>query len=357
MKYLFIFFLCLYGLTTFAQDCDKETLKTTPGIWKPQPKDAITGKLSATEISGAKNVMTKIRDLFQQQYKPIGVDAYHYFHFLDDYFPGSGTYGNRTIYTIRNFDFYCLNGIKKTSAEGTGSFVHINRGGTLYNEFAAKPIYDEHGKVNSELNHGGGFHSFTSVECRDGKLPDLSKGYHIVDEGNSYSVWITKKNQTPYRYVSRKEFLEKQVEIAQAKIKELDKDYSKPEMLTAMNAGGGAYKEDILKGKQLAMDLIEKPLAAYRQDLKKDTSWLNEMAVVKFEGGAQFSRFVFTTVDDAFMFVPIMPNPGYYNRKLSKWAPQFILIEIRGTNHFHGKNVQKVVDDHLEFFKSLLVYQ
>ncbi|MBX3253597.1 MAG: hypothetical protein KF862_05600 [Chitinophagaceae bacterium] len=355
MKKLLFLTLLMCSLNTFAQNCDKEALKSLPGIWKPQPKDAITGKLSATEISGAKNVMAKIRDLFQQQYKPIGVDAYHYFHFSDDYFPGSGTYGNRTIYTIRNFDFYCLNGIKKTSAEGTGSFIHINRGGTLTNEFAEKPIYDEHGKVNRELNNGGGFYSFTPVECKDGKLPDLSKGYHIVDEGNTYSVWITKKNQTPYRYISRKEFLEKQVVIADAKRKELEKDYSKPEMLAAMNAAGGAYKEDILKGKQLALDLIEKPLAAYKEDLKKDTAWLNEMAVVKFEGGKQFSRFVFTTLDDGFMFVPIMPNADYYDKKQPKWVPQFILIEVRGSNTFHGKNVQKVVDDNIEFFKTLLV--
>lgn len=359
MKYLTISLLCLYGAAAPAQDCDRETLKTLPGKWLSGPADAIEGapnRPSAAEIAGAKKTMNAIQQLFQEQYTLTGVDAYHYPHYINDYNQGTITYGNRSIYTLRNFQFFCSDGKKKTSAEGTGSFIHINRGGTLSGEFKEKPIYDEHGEVNKQLDSGGGFNFLNAYECPNGKLPDLTDGYHVIDEGSTYSMWITFNGKQPYRYVSRKEFLEKQVAIGEAKLKELNKQYSKPEMLKAMEAAGGAYKENILKGKKLATALLEKPLEAYRQDLKKDAAWLNEMAVVNFTGTSdpELSRFVFTTVNEPQMFVPIMPNPGYYNRSLPKWAPQFILIEIRGADRFFGKNVRNVVDNHISFFKSLL---
>lgn len=355
MKNLLFLILLIYSITASAQECDQEALKSQPGKWLPQLKDSYTNepyKISAADIAGARKILTRIQQLFQEKYKPTGTDAYHHFHFMNDYFPGSNTYGNRYTYTLRNFLLYCLDGKKQTSAEGVGSFIHVNRGGSLYTEFSEIPVYDEQGKINKESL---GFYSLSSKECKDGKLPDLSNGYLAFEDGNWYSVWITHEGKQPFRYVSRKEFLEKQVAICQAKIKELNEQYAKPAMLAAMNASGGAYKEDILKGKKLSLSLQEKPLEAYRQDLKKEEAWLNEMAVVKFEGGAELSRFVFTTLNDGAMSVPIMPNPGYYNRKLPKWAPQFILIEIRAADSFFGKNVRKIVDNNIGFFKTLLV--
>ena len=65
-------------------------------------------------------------------------------------------------------------------------------------------------------------------------------------------------------------------------------------------------------------------------------------------------RYNFTTLDDIYMFVPIMPNPGYYDRNLPKWAPQFIRIDVRNANNFISENVRKVVEENIDFFKSLL---
>ncbi|HRQ51683.1 MAG TPA: hypothetical protein PLR74_14150, partial [Agriterribacter sp.] len=226
---------------------------------------------------------------------------------------GSSAYGNRYTYTIRNFPLYCLNGKKQTSAEGTGSFIHINRGGTLYNEFSEIPVYDEDGKINKEAGKRGGFYYLTSIECKGGKLPDFTNGYLICDDDTWYSVWITHEGKQPFRYVSRKEFLEKQVAIHQAELKDLNEYYASAEgkeMMKLLESLG--QKEEGEKGKKLALSMQQKPLEAYRQDLKKDAAWLNEMAIVKFELGKGLSRFVFTTLDDGGMSVPIMPNPDYY---------------------------------------------
>jgi|SRR5690606_1034035 len=60
------------------------------------------------------------------------------------------------------------------------------------------------------------------------------------------------------------------------------------------------------------------------------------------------------TANDGAMFVPIIPSPEYSNPGLPKWAPQFIVIAVERTDGFIGQNVRKVVDDDIEFFKSLL---
>ncbi len=364
MKAVFLIILMVSGsIAVSAQDlpagqagCDPEALKTQPGKWLPQLKDSFTNepyKISAADIAGARKILSRIQQLFQEKYKPTGIDAYHHYHFMNDYFPGSNTYGNRYTYTIRNFPLYCLGGKMQTSAEGVGSFVHVNRGGSLYTDFSEIPVYDEHGEVNKD---GSGFYYLSLKECKNGKLPDLTNGYLTCDDGNLYSVWITKEGKQPFRYVSRKEFLEKQVAIRQAQLKDLNEYYASDKwkkMIKVYEDLG--QKEAAEKGKMLGISMQEKPLEAYRQDLKKDAAWLNEMAVVKFEATAQLSRYVFTTLDDGYMQVPIMPNPDYYDRKLPKWAPQFILIEIRAADRFFGKNLRKVVDENIEYFKSLLV--
>ena len=355
MKKLFIFLLCLYSTTVSAQDCDREALKTLPGKWLPQPGYSVTGKLSAAEIAGAKKVLNQIQQMFQEKYKPVGMDAYHHHHYLKDDAADKNNYGNNATYTIRNFLLVCVKGRKETSAEGVGSFVRINPGGMFGEKLSEIPVYDEYGKINSSP----GFYSLTPTDCVGGKLPDFSDGYHIVEGVNSYTVWITREGQQPFRYVSRKEFWEKQVAVLEAELKEKNKYYSSKgwkENLEKFPQSRG----DMLNSMKQTLAIYEMPLQAYRQDLQKDADWLNEMAIVNYLSTTgpgtknNYMRYNFTTLDNIYMFVPIMPNPGYYNRSLPKWTPQFIRIDVREANQFISKNVRKLVEENIDFFKSLL---
>lgn len=355
MKYLLILVLCLCAAVALAQDCDREALKTLPGKWLPQPGDEVhsgTPRPAAADAAGAKKIFNQIGQVFQEQYKPVGADVYNYL--THNISPNSSAYGNWYIYTISNFLFYCSNGKKSRNSEGLSSSVHVNPEGSLRVKFSEIQIYDESGKVSSEATSTRGFYSLSSKECKGGKLPDLSNGYHSVESGNDYYVWITYEGKLPYRYVSRKEFLEKQVAICEAELKELNEHYSSKGWKENLEMFP-QFKEKMLEDKKKHLSIHEMPLEAYRQDLKKDTDWLNETAVVKQENVSGVYRFVFTTVNDGGMSVPIMPNPGYYNRNLSKWAPQFIVIAVGRTDGFIGQNVRKVVDNNIEYFKSLLV--
>lgn len=362
MKYLIISLLCLYGATASAQDCDSEQLKTVPGKWLPQPGDEVhagTPRPAAADAAGAKSVFNRIGKMFQQEYKPAGVDVYNYL--THNITPGSA-YGNGYIYTLSNFRFLCINGKRTKNSEGVSSSVYINPGWLSGTKLSEMPIYNEYGKVNPETAGSCGFYSLSPRECKGGKLPDLSNGYHSIEGVNNYYVWITYEGKLPYRYVSRKEFLEKQVAICEANLKELNQFYSSKGWKEQFEAFP-EYKEKMLAGRKSNLSMHEDPLEAYRRDLKKDAAWLNEMAVVKPVSLRDpktnvylYSRYDFTTVDDPSMVVPIMPNPGYYNRNLPKSAPQFMVINVGRTDGFIGVNIRKVVDDNIAFFKSLLVH-
>lgn len=357
MKNIFIFLLCLYGAAASAQECNShEQLKTLPGKWLPQPGDEVavnSPRPSAADAAGAKSVFNKIAKIFQQEYKPVGVDVYNYLTHSIYY---TKPYSNSYIYTISNFRFLCINGKRTKNDEGVSSSVTINpvrtSGGI---QFLEMPVYDESGKLNTETDGTGGFYSLSMKQCKGGKLPDFSNGYHSVESGYDYHVWVTYDGKMPFRYVSRKEFLEKQVVIAEANLKDLNKHYSSKNWKENLEMFP-QYKEKMLADKKNHLAMFEKPLEAYRQDLKKDSVWLNEMAVVKRESVSGVYRYVFTTVNDPYMSaVPIMPNPGYYNRNLPKWAPQFMIINVGRTDFFIGENIRKVVDDNIEYFKSILV--
>ncbi|MCW5910860.1 MAG: hypothetical protein KIT62_07290 [Cyclobacteriaceae bacterium] len=362
MKNKFIILLVLCSMTTVAQDCDKEKLKTLPGNWLPQPADEVlTGspRPAAADAAGAKNVFNQIGKLFQQHYKPVGADVYNYL--THNITPGSSVYGNWYIYTISNFMFYCSNGKKARNSEGVSSAVHVNPNGLLNTKFSEILVYNESGEVSSEVTNTCGFNSLSSKECKEKKLPDLSNGYHSFESGNDYYVWITYEGKLPYRYVNRKEFLEKQVAISEAKLKELNIFYSSKGWKEQFEMFP-QYKEKMLEDKKKHLVGYENPLQAYRQDMKKDAAWLNEIAVVKYvsireptTNAHQYSRYDFTTVDDPYMVVPIMPNPDYYNKKLPKWAPQLIVINVSRIDGVTPQNVRKVVEENTDFFKGLLV--
>lgn len=358
MKHL-IFFLLFLGYTqSLAQDCDKNQLKTLPGKWLPQPADSYTGKLSATDMAGAKKVLDQIQKLFREKYKPVGMDTYDHYHYIKGDDDNKNIYGNPAMYTIRNFQFICSDGKKKTAAEGVGSFVYINSPGLFGDDFNEIPLFDERGKLNENI----GFNTLSPINCPEGKLPDFSDGYHIVDGGYYYSVWIAYEGKQPFRYVSRKEFLQKQVAIYEEKLKDLNKHYSSALWKEQLEKNPES-RERILDDMKKILAVYELPLQDYRNDLKKDAAWLNEMAIVNFlipsKPGSKtnYFRYNFTTLDDPYMLVPYMPNPDYYNRNLPKWVPQFIRIQVRYYDYYNtfiSINVRKVVDENIDFFKSLL---
>ncbi len=353
MKNLLFLMLLIVVVNAIAQEpgCDPEALKKIKGVWLTPRPDGTVNKPVTADIAAAKKILDAIGQRFQEQYTPIGVDARHNYFFDNDmgYYP---RYGNPYSYTMLNFNFFCLHGKKTTSGEGDGTHVYFNNESTV-----DIPVYNEYGEVSTVFANVGWFQALSSFHCPDGKLPDVSKGYHVYGDENGYNLWFVHNGKLPFRYVTRKEFLEKQVAIIEAQLKEQEKKLSSPEMKAAMEANP-AYKEQMMEGIKTNMAMHRKPLESYQNDLKKDAAWLNEMAIVGLSVVNDVYRYVFTTLDDPEnlqMRIPIMPNPDYYDRKLPKWAPQHITIHLNGNiKKEYVRNQRKLIDDNIEFFKSIV---
>ncbi len=128
--------------------------------------------------------------------------------------------------------------------------------------------------------------------------------------------WITRPGVLPFRVVTRREFLQKQIEILK----------SRPDT----SANRLAYYQRLLG------------------DAPDEVAIVKEIEVPSLNGYAH----VFTTLADRASRVYVTVNPDYYDRSQPKSAPQHILIRLR-----HGQatllNSTGIGARHLESFQKL----
>ena len=74
---------------------------------------------------------------------------------------------------------------------------------------------------------------------------------------------------------------------------------------------------------------FKKALAKIEAFLKMPSGESDQPAIVKQDPNDYLS-FLFTTNDDPFRKVLIKPNPGYFNSKLPRSSPQFIVVNVIG---------------------------
>ena len=105
--------------------------------------------------------------------------------------------------------------------------------------------------------------------------------------------WLTRAGALPFRFVTQREFLNRQIEIVRSK--------------STPSTG----------------------LLAYYQRLLTDAT--DDVAFVKHAqvSGLTESGYVFTTLEDRANRIYVTVNPEYYNRSVPKSAPQHILIRLK----------------------------
>jgi hypothetical protein len=121
---------------------------------------------------------------------------------------------------------------------------------------------------------------------------------------------ITHDNKLPFAFVTKKEFLEKQKNML---------ILAMPKAIEGSNQNFKTKTEQDFK----------KALAKIESLMKMPSGESDQPAIVKQDPNDYLS-FLFTTNDDPFSKVLIKPNPGYFNSKLSRSAPQFIVVNITG---------------------------
>lgn len=298
MKYILLLGALYASLNVYSQDCTNATVAQKPGIWKEGMKGSVSG-IPAADLEKERKVVAAIHLLMKSKYTPIGVEAD--FNGAFDR-PEAEVPANIYDYNIYFLHYICKGNVVKTDDETSTSLT------VSANRFDAK-IYETPDENNLPPE---GFYSMK-------KLPVEKDGNYYYEEkaslgmgetGKSYTWLITHDNKLPFAYVTKKEFLEKQ------------KNMLTVAMPKAIEGANASYKSKTEQDFKKALAKIE--------TLSKMTAAESEQPAIVKQDPNDYLSFLFTTSDDPFAKVLIKPNPGYFNSRLSRSAPQFFVVNIKG---------------------------
>jgi hypothetical protein len=298
MKYVLLLWALYASLNAYSQDCTQASASQKPGIWKEGMKGSISG-IAPADLDRARKVVAEIHLLVKSKYSPTGVEA----DFNGSYDrPDTEVPVNIYDYNIYFLHYICEGNVLKTDHETSTSLtISVNR-------FDPK-IYEKPDENNLP---GEGFYSIKKMPVeKDGIFffeEDAGLGLGVT--GKSRTWLITHDNKLPFAYVTKKEFLEKQKNML---------ILAMPKAIEGSNQNFKTKTEQDFK----------KALAKIEALMKMLSGELDQPAIVKQDPNDYLS-FLFATNDDPFSKVLIKPNPGYFNSKLPRSSPQFIVVNITG---------------------------
>ena len=298
MKYVLLLGVLYASLNAYSQDCTQASAAQKPGIWKEGMKGSVSG-IAPADLDRERKVVAEIHLLVKSKYSPTGVEA----DFNGSYDrPDAEVPVNLYNYSIYFLHYFCEGNVIKTDHETSTSLtVSVNR-------FDPK-IYEKPDENNLP---GEGFYSIKKMPVeKDGNFffeEDAGLGLGVT--GKSRTWMITRDNKLPFAYVTKKEFLEKKKNML---------TLAMPKAIEGSNQNFKTKTEQDFK----------KALAKIEAFLKMPSGELDQPAIVKQDPNDYLS-FLFTANDDPFSKVLIKPNSGYFNSKLPRAFPQFIVVNITG---------------------------
>ena len=287
--------------------CDSSQFNSLTNIWKAQP-DANTGEVSAVELAAERKLMVRVLGMFKSAFVPTGAIGLHSANY--DILPGAmnkSRYGNTYSFVLSHQKIECLN------AKPVAMDVSLGNVSVQVNSSFVGEAGPGDSSVGFSFLPRGYYQRKDEIE-----LPQANdQGIQEFNFADGTTVWwLTRAGALPFRVVTRREFLQKQIEILQSK------------------AGTSAKR------------------LAYYQGLLGEAP--DEVAVVKEIEVASLNGYahVFTTLADRASRVYVTVNPDYYDRSQPKSAPQHILIRLRHENDAL-LNSTGIAARHLESFQQL----
>jgi hypothetical protein len=265
--------------------CDSAQFNSLTNMWKPQP-DQNTGQVTAVELAAERKIMGRVLDMFKSAFVPNGGIGYYgaNYDILPQAVTNKSRYGNTYSFTLSNHKIECRNGkpvaldvsLGNVSVQVNTSFVGeaTNGDSAVGFSFLPRGYYQLKDKTALPQGNAEGIQEFNFVD-------------------GTTVWWLTRAGVLPFRIVTRREFLQKQIEILQSR------------------AGTSPRR------------------LAYYQGLLGESP--DEAAIVKNIWVASLNEhaYVFTTLADRESRVFVTVNADYYDRSQPKSAPQHILIRLR----------------------------
>jgi hypothetical protein len=288
--------------------CDSAQFNSLTNMWKPQA-DQNTGEVTAVELAAERKIMGRVLEMFKSAFVPNGAIGYYGadYQILPQAVTNQSRYGNTYTFVLSNHKIECRNE-KPVAIDVSLGTVSVQVNTSFVGE-----------ATNGDSAVGFSFLPRGYYQRKDKTaLPEANaEGIQEFNFADGTTVWwLTRAGVLPFRVVTRREFLQKQIEILQSR------------------AGTSA-----------------KRLAHYQALLSESP---NEVAIVKNIEVASLNEYayVFTTLADRESRVYVTVNPDYYDRRQPKSAPQHILIRVQ-----HGSatflNSTGIGSRHLESFQKL----
>jgi hypothetical protein len=289
--------------------CDSSQFNALTNIWKPQP-DQNTGQVTAAELAAQRKLMARVLDMFKSAFVPTGAIGLYSANYdiLSEAVTNTSRYGNTYSFVLSHHKIECVNGKPAAVDVSLGNVsVQVNTG--FFGEAA----------VHGDSSVGFAFLPRGYYQRKDKtELPQANdqgiQEFNFVDGTTVW--WLTRAGVLPFRVVTRREFLQKQIEILQSR------PGTSPQRL--------AYYQGLLS------------------EAPEEVAIVKEIEVASLNGYAH----VFTTLADRESRVYVTVNPDYYDRSQPKSMPQHILIRLR-----HGSatllNSTGIGARHLESFQQL----
>ncbi|AMY07724.1 hypothetical protein LuPra_00904 [Luteitalea pratensis] len=264
--------------------CDGSQFDALTNMWKLEP-DQNTRQVTAGELAAERTVMRRVVEMFKSTFVPTGAAGYYGVNY--DVLPqalNKDRYGNTYIFTLSNHKIECLGGKPVALDVSLGNVsVQVNM-----------HFVGEAEKGDSSVGFGylpRGYYQLKDKIALPEANPEGIQEFNFVDGTTVW--WLTRSGALPFRLVTRREFLQKQIEILR----------SRP----TPSATLVAYYERMLG------------------DASDDVAIVKEAQVPSLN----VSGYVFTTLAEKGNRVYVTVNPDYYDRSLPKSAPQHILIRLR----------------------------
>lgn len=303
--------------------CDASQFNALTNMWKLEP-DQNTRDIPAGELAAERKVMQRVVEMFKSAFVPNGAAGYYGVNYdtVSQIKTNPNRYGNPYIFTLSNQKIECRNGKPVALDVSLGNVsVQVNM------QFVGEAEYGDSWVGFSYLPRGY-YQLKDKIVLPQGNAEGIQE-FNFVDGTTVW--WFTRPGALPLRFVTKREFLTKQIEILR----------SKP----APSSGLLAYYQRLLN------------------DATDDIAFVKQAQVP----GLSESGFVFTTLEDRANRIYVTVNPDYYDRSLPKSAPQHIMIRLKhesvaslnntgnGARHLESfRKLREIVRANLPEFRSMV---
>ncbi len=306
-------------------------------------------------LPGAAAVLAKIKPVFAS-FAPNGFETEASVSQPVDVTALQPAYMRPWVYAVGSQPYGCHSNGKffKDTHYGFHAFINVNYS-MGEGPFALPHDFDP----NSENGDGTsqdarlGFYRLRGDWLGNG-LPQAANGFFHI-EGHTPgeytdTYWFTRGGQVPFAYVTRREFLRKQIDILQIGLadesRKLERSY------TAAGLQPNRAKID-----QMLDYGYRKPIANYQKLLKQPVSWLQQKAILSPSASAADASYEILDESkvDSRVLVPIKPDPNYLDDSKAPGEPQYIVIYMKNS-HRRGEYYQlrDLIEQNAEVFKALV---